>query len=194
MELYETKKIYDVCLSVTPFVCPLVTLSIFLTVIQYGIWDELDDLGFDDDLMTRNRSDAMLFPLLAETWVKHGSSGQGIQVFGVFPNSWCMISKPHQNINIVYLDFSYKSIIWSGWTWRSITTFLCFPLSTFFWKCPSSTFTFKKCLSPLSLSQVQPSYKVSQAGQYHLDLPFSTESILLRQQGFGQSKLLHLSC
>ena len=180
MELYETKKKYDVCLSVTAFVCPLVTLSIFLTVIQYGIWDELDDLGFDNDLMTRDRSGAMLFPL-AETWVTHGSSGPRIQVFGVFPNSWCMISKPHQNINIVYLDFSHKSIIWSGWTWRIITTFLCFHLSTFFLKCPSSTFTFRKCLSPLSLSQVQSSYKVSQAGQCHLDLPFSTGFIRVFQ-------------
>ena len=154
---------------------------------------KISDLSISCPLMTRNRSGAMLFPL-AETWVTHGSSGPRIQVFGVFPNSWCMISKPHQNINIVYLDFSHKSIIWSGWTWRSITTFLCFPLSTFFWKCPSSTFTFRKCLSPLSLSQVQPSYKVSQAGQYHLDLPFSTESILLRPQGFDQSKPFHFSC
>ena len=173
MELCKTKKIYDVCLSVTPFVCPLVTLSIFLTVIQSGIWDELEDLGFVDILSIDDKESIGCNVVSAgrnmdDTW----QFGTRNPCVWVFPNSWCMISKPHQNINIVYLDFSHKSIIWSGWTWRSITTFLCFPLSTFFWKCPFSTFTFRKCLSPLSLSQVQPSYKVSQAGQYHLDLPF----------------------
>ena len=175
-------------------VCPSIRSPVCQSLFQYfwwwsnsGISDELEDLGFVDILSIDYKESIGCNVVSAgrnmdDTW----QFGTRNPCVWVFPNSWCMISKPHQNKNIVYLDFSHKSIIWSGWTWRSITTFLCFPLSTFFWKCPS-TFTFRKCLSPLSLPQVQSSYKISQAGQYHLDLPFSTESIRLRPQGLDQS-------
>ena len=163
-------------------ICPSIRSSVCQSLFQYFWWwsnsdsDELEDLGFVDILSIDDKESIGCNVVSAgrnmdDTW----QFGTRNPCVWVFPNSWCMISKPHQNINIVYLDFSHKSIIRSGWTWRSITTFLCFPLS------PSSTFTFRKCLSPLSLSQVQPSYKVSQAGQCHLDLPFSTGFIRVFQ-------------